>query len=106
MLRPRRFLGVSVADRAGLGLSVLHQVEKGLVHAAVVGEFGMKSGSHRTSLPDRDRVATLGGDDFDVGTDALNFRGADEDHFQRRVTEQTLADGTVDLTPVRIAPDA
>ena len=54
--------------------------------AGIVGEFGMEGGGHGGSLPDGDRgCLAFGGDDFDAGADMLDFRGADEDHFQRRL---------------------
>ena len=53
--------------------------------ASVVGEFGVERCGHHCSLPDCNWVfvAAFGGDDFDAGADALDFWGADEDHFQR-----------------------
>lgn len=74
--------------------------------ALVVGEFGMEGCGHGSSLPNRDRVVSFGGDDFNVGADAFDFRGADENHFQRRTGKPALADRTIDLASVGVAADA
>ena len=66
----------------------------------------MEGGGHRSSLPDGDRVVAFGGDDFDACADLFDFGGADEDHFQRGVAEEALADGAVDLASVGVAADA
>ena len=87
-------------------LAVRDQIEESLVNARVIGEFGMESRGHGSSLPDSNRVGAFGGDDLDALADVLDFGGADEDHFQRRGTEQALADGAVDLASVGVAADA
>ena len=45
-------------------------------------------------------------EDFDAFADVLDFGGADEDHFDGRGAEETLADGAVDLASVGVAADA
>src|ERR1700730_13891158 len=86
-----------------------NQVEEGLVDAGVVGEFGVEGGGQGSSLPDGDRsvVLAFGGDDFDAGADVLNFRSANEDHFQWRASqlfleESAFADGAVELASVGV----
>ncbi len=68
----------------------------------------MEGGGHGSSLPDGygSFIGAFGGEDFDAFADALNLRGADEDHFQRRVAEAAFADGAVDLASVGVAADA
>ncbi len=81
--------------------------------AGVIGEFRVEGCGDRSSLPDRDWVFALGGDDFDGSAYAPDFGGANEDHLQRRdglVVERALqklafADGAVELAPVGIAAD-
>src|SRR6202166_1666592 len=80
-------------------LSVLHKIEEGLVDAAVVGEFGVEGGGHGASLPDGDGVGAFGSNHFHTGADAGDFWGADEDHFERRFSEQALGDGGAGLRP-------
>ena len=61
----------------------------------------MEGCSHCSSLPDRDWVGAFGGDDLDAGADALDFRGADENHLQwglcefvvKRAEKFAFADG-------------
>src|SRR5579864_5250517 len=74
--------------------------------AGVVTEFGVERGGHGSSLPDRYRVVAFGGDDFDAGAEALDFRGANEDHLKWRVAELAGADGAVDLAAIGVAADA
>ena len=84
------------------------QIEEGLVDARIVGKFRVESRGHSSSLPNGDGsfIAALGGDDFDAFADVLDFRSADENHFQGRIAEQTLADGAIDLASVGVAADA
>ena len=91
-----------------------YQLQERLVDAGIVREFGVESCGHGSSLPDRDWVCTVGGENFDAGADAGNPGGTDEDHFQRRVSELfaerwlqklALADGAVDLAAVGVAAD-
>jgi len=51
---------VTLSHTLGL-MTVANQVEEGAMHARVVGKFGMKGGSHDSSLPDGDGIAALGG---------------------------------------------
>ncbi len=55
------------------------------MHPGVLREFGMEGCGHGSSLPDCDRsiIFAFGGDYFDGCADVLDFRGADENHFQR-----------------------
>jgi len=81
------------------------------VDAGVVGEFGMESGGHHSSLPNRYRIFAFGGEDFHAGADALNLWRTDEDHFERRASqlslnEFALTDGAVELASVGVATDA
>ena len=95
-------------------LSIFDEIEEGLVDAGISGKFGMECGRHGSSLPDGDGVGAFGGEDFDAFADALDFGGADEDHFERRacrfageVSEEfTFADGAVDLASVGITANA
>src|SRR5208282_3955529 len=71
----------------------------------------MESCRHHSSLPNRNRVFAFGGENFDVGTDALDFWGANKNHFQWRAfqlvrKESAFADGAVELPPVGVAADA
>ena len=74
--------------------------------AGIVGEFRVEGGGHGSALTDRYGIGALGRDDFDTCSDVLDFGGADEDHFQRRAAEKTLADRAVDLAAIGIAADA
>src|SRR2546430_11413810 len=87
-------------------MAVANQVEEGAMNAGIVRKFRMKCGSHDSSLPDRDGIAALGGNYFDVRSHALNFRRSDENHLQGRVSQFAGADGAVDLTPVGVAANA
>jgi len=84
---------------------VRDQIEKGLVDASVVGEFGVEGGGHGSSLADRDGIGAFRSEDFDAFADVLDFGGADKDHFQRRTAEKTFADRAVDLAAIGIAAD-
>jgi hypothetical protein len=75
------------------------------VNARVVREFGVEGRGHDFSLADSDRIITLGGDDFHVLPNALDFWRADEDHFGRAPSEDALADGAIDLASVGVAAD-
>src|SRR5207249_10242394 len=87
-------------------MTVANQVEEGAMHARVVGKFGMKGGSHDSSLPDGDGIAAFGGNDFHVWPYAFNFGCADENHLQGRISQFSGADGAVDLTAVGVEPNA
>jgi hypothetical protein len=63
--------------------SISDQIEEGLVHSRIVGEFGMEGCGHDSSLPDGDWVTALDGNDFDVRANAFYLWSADEDHFER-----------------------
>src|SRR2546421_95578 len=87
-------------------MAVTNQVEEGPVNARVVRKFGMKCGSHDSSLPDGDGIAALGGHYFDLRSNALNFRRANKNHLQRRISQFAVANGTVDLAAIGVASDA
>src|SRR6266436_3952171 len=87
-------------------MAVANQVEEGSMHAGIVRKFGMKCGSHDSSLPDCDGITALGGNYFDVRSHALNFRGTDKNHLQWGVSQFAGADGAVDLAPVGVAANA
>jgi len=74
--------------------------------ARIVAEFGMESGGHHLALAYDDGIVALGGKDFDVGTDALDPGGADENHFRGLAVELPFPDGTVELAAVGVAADA
>lgn len=90
------------------------------MHPRIFREFRVESCGHGSSLPDRDRIRTLGSQYFDPFAYIGDFGSADEDHFERQFAESsfvriaraaahdelTFADRAVDLTPVRVAPDA
>src|ERR1700733_109014 len=83
------------------------------MNASVLGEFGMEGGGHYCSLANRNWIfiAAFGGNDFDARADALDFGGADEDHFQRGICvvfldKPAFSDGAVDLAAVGIATKA
>ncbi len=73
----------------------------------VGGEFGMECGGHHVALLDKCGLAGVFGEDFDAFADALENRGADENHFERFVVESGLAgdDVAVDLAAVAVAQD-
>src|SRR5437870_4270078 len=87
-------------------MAVANQIQEGTMHTGVVGKFGMKGGSHDSSLPDGDGIAAFGGNDFHVWPYAFNFGGADENHLQGRISQFSGADGAVDLAAVGVAPNA
>src|SRR5580692_1681313 len=82
--------------------STSHHVQKRLMHAGIVGKLGMESCGHNTSLPHGDRILTFGGDHFHPCADALDFRGANENHFERRISQPALTDRAVNLPPISI----
>ncbi len=63
----------------------------------------MEGRGHHSSLPDGDRITAFSGDHFDAGADALDFGGADEDHFCGFAAELALADRAVNLQAVGVA---
>jgi hypothetical protein len=76
------------------------------VDAGVGGEFGVEGGCHGSSLADGDGVGTFGGNDFHAFAHVLDFRSADEHHFQWRCAELPFPNGAVDLPSVGVAADA
>ena len=63
-------------------VAVADEVEEGAMHARVVGEFGMKSGSHNSSLTHRNRIVAFGGNHFHARSYVLNFGCTDKNHLQ------------------------
>ena len=53
----------------------------------ILRKLRMEGCGHRPSLPDGDWVGSFRGDDFDSRTDAGDFWGADENHFERAGSE-------------------
>src|SRR5580692_8980639 len=80
----RRAFGITIL---WVNVCLAHYVEKCLMDAGIIGEFGMESGSHRSSLPDGygSSIGTFGGEDFDALAHVDNLGSADEDHFQRGI---------------------
>jgi hypothetical protein len=73
----------------------------------------MKRSGHSNSLANSHRIGcgALGRDDFDAGTDMLDFWRADKNHFEGRVfplwlQEPALADGAINLTTVGVSANA
>ena len=62
-------------------VSVVQQIQKRPMDPSVFGKLGVKSRRHCFSLPYCHGVLAFGRDDFDSGSDAFDFRGADEHHF-------------------------
>src|SRR5208337_3910914 len=63
------------------------------------------------SLADGYRIFAFGGEDFHAGADALNLRGADEDHLERGASQLSLNQvafpyGAVELASIGVAADA
>jgi hypothetical protein len=52
----------------------------------------MEGGRHGFVLTNDDRVLSFCGEDLDLGTEALDFWGADENHFEGRSSEEAFAD--------------
>jgi hypothetical protein len=84
------------------------------VDASVVGEFRVEGRGHGNSLLDYDRIFIFAFDreDFDLGANALDFGGADKDHFERGAfpaatcgEELAFADRAIDLASVGVAAD-
>ena len=88
--------------------------------AFVVGEFGVEGGGHGFALADGDGVFvfTFGSENLDTFSEVNDFRGADENHLERRfgglvysavvvgaAYEFAFADGAVDLASIGIAAD-
>ena len=84
------------------------------MEAGVFGQFGVEGGGHGAALADGNGIGAFSGEDFDAFADTLNFRGADENHFEGRFgglvgkagEQLALADGAVDLASVSVAADA
>ena len=76
----------------------------------VVGELGMKGGSHDLSLPNDDRIVAFRGKHFNPGADAFNLGRANENHFHRRgfsirIKPLPGSNGTIDLPSIGVAAD-
>jgi hypothetical protein len=76
------------------------------VNAWILRQFRVEGGGHGSSLPNRYGIVAFGCDYFHVFADVFDFGGADEDHFDGRCAEETLADGAIDLASVGVAADA
>ena len=76
------------------------------MHAVVVGEFGVKRGSHDGSRAYEHRGAVVLGEHFDVGADSRDARRADEHGVKRRVktAQRNVGLEAVDLAAVGVAP--
>src|SRR4051812_28039321 len=111
-------LGGRAKERAPLAdllrlLAVVDQFQEQLVDAGVIGEFGMESGGHRSSLPHDHGIRAFGREHFNALAYLGNFRSTDENHLQRRVPRLSFeiadnlpfADGAVNLAAIGIAPD-
>src|SRR5579859_73514 len=86
--------------------AILDQFQEGLVNAAVIGQFGVEGGGHGFALTNYHRVLTFRGEDFDLRAEALDFRCANEDHFDGRTREETFADGALELASIGVAANA
>lgn len=82
-----------------------NELEKFLMHARVSGQFRVERRRHRSSLPHRDRILSLGCDHLHAGPHALDLGCADEHHFQRRPSKNSFPDRAVNLPPVSVAAD-
>ena len=80
--RQRSFTRVS-GERLAFCRIVLDEIQEGLMHGRIAGQFGMESRSQHTSLPDQRRLARIFGQDFDSRPDLIDDRPANEYHFQR-----------------------
>src|SRR5579863_5890761 len=90
---------------SGFGAAVADQIEESLVEARGSAQLGVESRGHRIALPDGDWIFFLCGYDFDAGAETLDLGGTDENHFDRRSTEDPFTDGAVDLAAVGVAAD-
>ncbi len=90
-----------------LRLLLVDEIEKQLVDAVVVAEFGMEGGGEQVSGADEGGKAFAGGEDFDGGAGVGDARGTDEDHFERAAGEfgGGFEDGGVVLAAVGVALD-
>jgi hypothetical protein len=91
---------------------VADDVKEELMYSKIVGEFGMKGGGEEVALADEGGVGRMtgdgaGGEGFDVGAEAADARGADEDLFERTTGEGGFGeeDGGVILAAVGVALD-
>src|SRR6185437_4528071 len=75
------------------------------MNVRIRGELRMKGGRHDLSLPHDDRVWPFSTQDFDARACALNAGSAYKYHLYRGVKELPLANGTLQLTAIGIAPD-
>lgn len=75
--------------------------------AAIVAELGMESCGQCFALAHKHGIflTAFGGDDLDFSAYALDFGGADEDHFGEMILELAFADGAVELAAVGVAAD-
>ena len=82
-------------------------LDKELVDAAIVREFGMEGGGQDAALANQRGEAVALGEDLDAGTVLDDARSADEDHLQRAAGEAVCGgdDGRVDLAAVGVALD-
>ena len=74
--------------------------------AGVFREFGVEGGGHGFSLLNGYGIFAFGGQDSYAFSDVFDSGRADEDHFDGRGAEETLADGAVDLASVGVTTDA
>src|ERR1019366_4039727 len=83
------------------------QLQKLLVDARIVGQLGMESCCHDTSLPHQHGISAVFRQDFYALTHALDPRRANKDHLQRFAAERAggFDDGGIDLASVSVAAD-
>lgn len=87
--------------------SRLEHIQKILVDAGIVAQLGMEGCGQRFTLAHEHGLFPIafGGDDIDFSSQALDFGGADEDHFGGAALKLAFADGAVELASIGIAAD-
>src|SRR4051794_27674973 len=63
--------------------SLLHQLQKSLVHAGVAGQLWMERGDEEPTVAEQHRHAVMTREHLDVGADVSHARRPDEDSSER-----------------------
>jgi|SRR5579864_568249 len=93
-------------NKEALAASVAYQLEERAVHTGIVGQLGMKRGSHSFTLTNDHGIAAFGGQNFDIAAQAGDFWRTNEHHLDWRSSKKTFANRTINLAPVGIAANA
>jgi hypothetical protein len=75
------------------------------MNARILAELGMEGCSQRFAVAHEHGIVPFRGNDLDFFADALDFRRADEDHFDGMIFELPFPDGAVELASIGVTAD-